>query len=113
MQATKKGQGVPAAPPGNIDWRMQFEWLMLRSLQLDAQLQPMEYQILALLVGRLQQLLASGSPIPKNLLPEVVNKLYEAMGADEMAWSDELKVEALPLLAVGLQTGFMLSLIHI
>lgn len=108
MQATKKGQGAPAAPPGNIDWRMQFEWLMLRSLQLDAQLQPMEYQILAMLVGRLQQLLASGSPIPKNLLPEVVNKLYEAMGADEMAWSDELKVEALPLLAVGLQTGFML-----
>lgn len=108
MQTSQKTQGSQARTPGKIDWRSQFEWLMLRSLQLDAQLQPMEYQILGMLWGRLQQVLNSGSPLPNDLLSKFVSKLYEAMGADDMAWSNQLKVEALPALGVGLQTGFLL-----
>lgn len=108
MQTIHNAQGPQVKAPEKIDWRMQFEWLMLRSLQLDAQLQPMEYQILAMLWGRLQQVLESASSLPNDLLSKFVSKLYEAMGADDMAWSDQLKVEALPVLGVGLEAGFLL-----
>jgi ATP-binding cassette, subfamily C, bacterial LapB len=89
-------------------WRTQFEWLMLRGLQLDAQLQPVDYQHLALFWGKYQQASESGQSMPPNLLVEFVSELFEGMGSDDMAWEKEPKLESLPLLAVSHSLGFLL-----
>ena len=91
-----------------LNWRTQFEWLTLRSLQLDAQLQPVEYQYLTLLWSKFQGAMDSGESVPVGALLDFVAKLYESMGADDLVWSEEIKPEALPLLGVGIQAGFLL-----
>lgn len=91
-----------------LNWRTQFEWLTLRGLQLDAQLQPVEYQYLTLVWSKLQEAIDSGHAVPVEFLLDLVAKLYESMGVDDLVWVTEVKAETLPLLAAGVDSGFLL-----
>ncbi len=64
------------APPEALNWRVQFEWLAARSLQLDTQLQPVKHQYLTLLGDRYQQMSAAGKTKPAKVLIDFVNKLF-------------------------------------
>ena len=99
---------APPTPPEVVQWRVQFEWLAARSLQLDTQLQPVKHQYLTLLGDRYQQMSAAGKTKPAKVLIDFVNKLFEGMGAGKMAWEKEAKMEAMPLIAIGDGHGFLL-----
>ncbi|MDI9335965.1 MAG: ATP-binding cassette domain-containing protein [Gammaproteobacteria bacterium] len=92
-----------------ISWGEQFEWLNMRSLQLDPHLKPAPKQsILQVWVPIHNAGQNDNPPLTHKRLVQAVEELYQHLSAGKIKWITEVKSQALPVLSVSQKYGLML-----